>query len=84
MDPSLNQYLLIGLGGFGASVIERVKALPIEKNIVYHLLEVEGGKPVTEAYLPYRERLLGVLNHEVFNFANIPLTVYLVGLLVEE
>jgi hypothetical protein len=84
MDPSLNQYLLIGLGGFGASVIERVKALPIEKNIVYHVLEVEGGKPVAEAYLPYRERLLGVLNHEVFNFANIPLTVYLVGLLVEE
>ncbi|HLE70991.1 MAG TPA: hypothetical protein VJH87_15025 [Vicinamibacteria bacterium] len=84
MDHSLSQYLVVGLGGFGSSVIERVKALPIERNVVYHPLEVEGGKPVAEAYLPYRERLLGVLNREIFNFANTPLTVYLVGLLVEE
>ncbi|HEY7699517.1 MAG TPA: hypothetical protein VIE88_13935, partial [Vicinamibacteria bacterium] len=84
MDQSLSQYLLVGLGGFGSSVLSRVKVLPIERNIVYHTLEVEGGKPVAEAYLPYRERLLGVLNREVFNFANTPLTVYLVGLLVEE
>ncbi len=84
MDRSLSQYLIVGLGGFGGSVIDRVKALPIERNIVYHRLEVEGGKPVAEAYVPYRERLLGVLNREVFNFANTPLTVYLVGLLVEE
>ena len=84
MDHSLSQYLVVGLGGFGSSVLERVKALPIEGNIVYHPLEVEGGKPVAEAYLPYRERLLGVLNREVFNFANTPLTIYLVGLLVEE
>jgi hypothetical protein len=84
MDQSLSQYLLIGLGGFGRSVIERVRALPIERNIVYHCLEIEDGKPVVEAYLPCRERLLGVLNREVFNFANVPLTVYFVGLLVEE
>jgi hypothetical protein len=84
MDPALSQYLIVGLGGFGKSVVDRVKALPIERNIVYHLLEVEGGKPVAEAYLPYRERLLGVLNREVFNFANTPLTVYLVGLVAEE
>ena len=64
MDQSLSQYLIVGLGGFGSSVIERVKALPIERNIVYHQLEVEGGKPVAESYLPYRERLLGVLNRE--------------------
>jgi hypothetical protein len=84
MDPALSQYLIVGLGAFGKSVIQRVKALPVERNIVYHELEIEGAKPVAEAYLPYRERLLSVLNREVFNFANTPLTVYLVGFLVEE
>jgi hypothetical protein len=87
MASSLSQYLLVGLSEFGASVLERVKAFGIEKNIVYHHLEspeAGSGKPMAEAYLPYRKRLLDVLNQEVFNFANTPLTVYLVGLMVEK
>jgi hypothetical protein len=84
MDQSLSQYLIVGLGTFGASVLDRVKALPIERNIVYHRLEIEGAPSVEGSYLPYRKRLLDVLNQEVFNFANTPLTVYLVGLLIEE
>jgi hypothetical protein len=84
MDRLLNQYLLVGVNGFGAAVLERVRALPIERNIVYHQLECPPARPVAEAYLDFRKRLLDVLNREVYNFANTPLTVYLVGPLVEE
>jgi hypothetical protein len=80
----MQQYLVIGLGAFGAEVIERLRALPVERNIVYHPLACDPAQPVEQAYLSYRQRLLDVLNREVFNFANTPLTIYLVGLLVEE
>ncbi len=79
----MQQYLIVGLGAFGAEVIERLKALPVEQSIVHHALECDPERPVEQAYLTYRQRLLDVLNREVFNFANTPLTIYLVGLLVE-
>jgi hypothetical protein len=79
----MQQHLIVGVGGFGASVIERVRALPHEKNVVYHALPCPPDKPVAGSYVEYRKRMLDVLNHEVFNFANTPLTVLLVGLLVE-
>jgi hypothetical protein len=80
----MQQYLIVGLNAFGAAVVERTRALPIERNVVYHVLECGPASPVAGAYLAYRKRLLDVLNREVYNFANTPLTVYLVGLMVEE
>lgn len=80
----MQQYLIVGIGGFGGAVIDRVRALPVERNVVYHRLECPPATPVSAAYLTFRKRLLDVLNREVYNFANTQLTVYLVGLLVEE
>lgn len=80
----MQQHLILGIGDFGASVIERVQALPIEKNLVYHRLQLTADSPVAASYLAVRQRLLEVLNKEVYNFANTQLTVYLVGLLVEQ
>lgn len=80
----MQQYLIVGLGGFGSAVVDRVRALPLEKNIVYHRLECPPDRPVAAGYLDYRKRLLEVLNHEVYNFANCQLSVYLVGLLAED
>jgi hypothetical protein len=80
----MQQSLILGLGGFGAAVIERIRALPLEVNIVYHALECPRERPVAAAYLEYRKRVVDVLNREVYNFANTQLTVWLVGLLVEE
>jgi hypothetical protein len=79
----MQQYLILGLGGFGGAVIDRVRALPLEKNIVYHRLDCGPERPVAAHYLDYRKQVLDVLNREVYNFANCQLTVYLVGLLVE-
>ena len=80
----MQQSLVVGLGAFGAQVIDRLKALPVERNVVYHALDCDPAQPVERSYTVYRQRLLDVLNREVFNFANTPLTVYLVGFLVEE
>jgi hypothetical protein len=80
----LQQYLIVGLNEFGAQVIERCRALPIDRNVVYHALACPPEKRVATAYLDYRQELLNVLNREVFNFANTPLAVYLVGLMVEQ
>ena len=80
----MQQYLIVGLNDFGAQVLERCRALPIDRNVVYHHLSCPPEKRVAAAYVDYRKRLLDVLNREIFNFANTPLTVYLTGLLVEE
>jgi hypothetical protein len=80
----MDQSLIVGVNAFGASVVERVRALPVEKNVVYHRLECAPDRPVAAAYLDYRKRMLDILNREVFNFANCHLTIYLVGLLVEQ
>jgi hypothetical protein len=80
----MQQYLMLGVGPFGAAVLDRVRALPLDKNIVFHRLDCPPDRRVVDHYLDYRKRLLDVLNREVFNFANTPLTVFLVGLLVEE
>ncbi len=80
----MEQSLIVGLNAFGSAVVDRVRALPVEKNVVYHRLDCPGDKPVAAAYLDYRKRMLDVLNREVYNFANTHLTVYLVGLLVEQ
>jgi hypothetical protein len=79
----MQQYLILGLGDFGGAVIDRVRALPLEKNIVHHRLGCGPDRPVAAHYLDYRQQLLDVLNREVFNFANTQLTVYLVGFMVE-
>ena len=79
----MQQYLILGIGGFGGAVLDRVRALPLEKNIVYHRVECGPDRPVATHYLQYRQQMLDVLNREVYNFANTQLTVYLVGLLVE-
>ena len=79
----MQQYLIVGINEFGAGVVDRLRALPLEKNVVYHKLACPADQPVAQAYLEYRQRLLDVLNREVYNFANTPLGVYLVGLLVE-
>ena len=78
----MQQHLIVGLGSFGGSVIERVRALPVDRNVVYHRLDLQ--RPLRSDYLAVRQRMLDLLNREVYNFANVPLTVYLVGLLVEE
>jgi hypothetical protein len=80
----MQQHLIVGLGGFGGSVIDRVRALPLRGNVVYHRLECPPERPVALHYLEYRQRLLDVLNREVYNFANCQLTVTLVGFLVEQ
>jgi len=80
----MQQYLIVGINSFGAAVIERVRALPLEKNVVYHAMDCGRERPVSTHYLDYRKRLLDVLNREVYNFANCQLAVYLVGQLVEE
>ncbi len=80
----MQQHLIVGLGGFGQAVIDRVRALPIDANVVYHALECPPERPLASHYLDYRKRLLEVLNREVYNFANCQLGVWLVGLLVEE
>jgi hypothetical protein len=79
----VQQYLIVGINGFGSGVVERVRALPLDENVVYHPLACGRDKPVASSYLEFRQRLLDVLNREVYNFANTPLTVYLVALLVE-
>jgi hypothetical protein len=80
----MHQYLTVGIGAFGAAVLDRVRALPVDKNVVHHRLDCPPERPVAAHYLEYRKRLLDVLNREVFNFANTPLTVYLIGLMVEQ
>ncbi len=81
----MQQYLIIGLNAFGAEVIERLRALPVEQNVVYRAIEGGAGEhSVAGAYLSFRQQMLDLLNREVFNFANTPLTIYLVGLLTEE
>jgi DNA-binding Lrp family transcriptional regulator len=79
----MQQYLILGLGEFGGAVLDRVRALPLEKNIVYHRVRCGPDRPVATHYLQYRQQMLDVLNREVYNFANTQLTVYLVGLMVE-
>lgn len=79
----MHQYLVVGINAFGAAVIERARALPLEQNVVFHHLECPPERRVADRYVEYRQRLLDVLNREVHNFANTPLTVYLVGLIVE-
>lgn len=79
----MQQHLIVGLGAFGAAVIDRVRALPLRGNVVYHALECPPERPVAAHYLEYRQRLLDVLNREVYNFANCQLGVWLIGLLVE-
>ncbi|MBI2837556.1 MAG: hypothetical protein HYX75_04540 [Acidobacteria bacterium] len=79
----MQQYLIIGLNDFGGRVIERARALPLDASIVYHRLDC-AACPVEGTYLEYRRQLLDVLNHEVYNFSNTHLTVYLAGLLIQE
>jgi hypothetical protein len=79
----MQQHLIVGLGGFGGAVIDRVRALPPDANVVYHRLECPPERPVAAHYLEYRQRMLEVLNREVYNFANCQLDVCLVGFLVE-
>jgi hypothetical protein len=80
----MQQSLILGINAFGGAVVDRVRALPLDKNIVYHRLECGADKPVAAHYLDYRKRLLDVLNREVYNFANCQLSIFLVGLLVEQ
>lgn len=80
----MRQYLILGIGAFGSSVLDRVRALPIERNIVYHNLDCAPEAPLARSYVTVRQELLDVLNKKVHNFANTQLTVYLVGLFVEE
>jgi hypothetical protein len=79
----VSQYIIIGINAFGADVLARARALPIERNVIYHHLECPPDRPVAKDYMAYRQRLLDLLNREVFNFANTPLGVYVVAQLVE-
>ncbi|MBN2371108.1 MAG: hypothetical protein JXO72_11550 [Vicinamibacteria bacterium] len=79
----MSQYIVIGINAYGADVLARARALPVERNVVYHHLECPPERPVAQNYMAYRRRLLDLLNREVFNFANTPLGVYVVAQLVE-
>ena len=51
----MQQHLIVGLGAFGGAVIDRVRALPLRANVVYHALECPPERPVAAHYLEYRQ-----------------------------